>query len=307
MKAHRREPRVTFESRVHITGAHGPMEGTLCDLSRSGCRLRVSLGWFDIDEREAGLPAVLEAVRNAIGRGFALDMMPVDEGGERRSVSKSAVLVRMAVVPGEDTGTMPVLDLGCLFSEPLHDEEGRRLGLPLSALGSSEAESERERIVWDFVQGHGSRADGSEPKGPPRPVSFTRGGASSDASRRRLVARPKQRHAGSLRSAAPQGTGTDLLCHTDTLTPHAVIVRAGNALRYLGLRPGVDLATAAVAFTAKFGQRIHFAIGPTSRPIWSGPAAVCGFELPEDGGGDLLITLSFERMLDDAERQAVGL
>ena len=86
-----------------------------------------------------------------------------------------------------------------------------------------------------------------------------------------------------------------------------MLVRASNGLRNLGLRPGVDLATAAVAFTARLGEQIQLSMGPSSAPLWSGNATVCGFELPDDCDEDLVVTLTFERALDLEQMASVGL
>ena len=303
-KALRREPRIPFESTVQLVGTSGAVAGEVCDLSRSGCRIQAKLTEFGLGD-SAGLPAILEGVREVLGRRFEL-VMQARHREREREVGKSAVLVRMAVVPGKS----PVLDLGCLFADPLHDEEARRLGVHAGALGDqASGEGEREGIAWDLVAGHGTRADEGATPTKPEPV-FTRQkprDRTTDQPQRRLVARPKQRHDGEMTS---KRTGPDqprLYCKTETITPHAVLVRASNGLRGLGLRSGVDLATAAVAFTSRFGEHIHFSIGPASDPLWSGSASVCGFELPDDSEEDLIVTLTFDRALDSVQMARVGL
>lgn len=302
-KALRREPRVRFESIVRLIGTGSEIDAEICDLSRSGCRIRASLAQFQLGE-SAGLPAILDVVQRALGRQFDLVIHPTrTENG--RQVGRSGVLVRMSVVPGQT----PLLDLGCLFADPLHDEDARRLGLRIGALDPVEVDVDREGINWELVSGHGARAEEHAAPERPGPVftNYSHRDRISDAPQRRLVARPKQRHEGEVKSRRPGDTAPGLYCQTETITPHAVLVRASNGLRNLGLRPGVDLATAAVAFTARFGEQIQFSMGPTSAPLWCGNANVCGFELPDDCEEDLVITLSFDRALDPAQMASVGL
>lgn len=301
VRALRREPRVPFESTVHMAALGRSIEADICDLSRSGCRLQVPLESFGLNEA-CGLPAVLEGVRNSLGRQFELAID--SRRGEGLQVRKPAVLVRMSVEPGQS----PMLDLGCLFADVFHEEEARRLGVRLPSGDEAEESSEREGIDWELLEGHGARAEEGAPAPGPAPTVFTRTQRqerSTEPTGRRLVARPKQNHPGEV-SAAPEDKA-GMFCRTETITPHAVLVRIENGLRNLGLRPGVDLPTAGVAFTTRFGDALHLHIGAKSTPLWGGEVNVCGFEFPWDSTEDLLVTLTFVRALDSEEMALVGL
>ena len=286
------EPRlpVALPARLHL-GHATSLPAKVEDVSRNGCRVRVELGALGI-HAAAGLARVVERVRDRLGRGFEVELMPQD--AKLRVMAKPAVLVRMSL---PDVQHGDVIDLGCLFGEPLHEEELDRIHDVLQIADADEA-GRREEISWEELERSPEvpRADGplAASPVPPRRAAVSR----------RLIAVPKQRLPA--RVIAESNDDETFECRTETLTPHAVLVRMDGIVRRLGL-DGYDLATTAMAFTQRYGETVRLRIGGAAEALWEGPTAVCGFEVPPRSDGDLLVTLTFQRPLDDEAKARLGL
>lgn len=295
----RREARQPFEVPVTLRGTGELKVVAACkDVSRSGFRVRVSLALLGASD--VRFVEVLERVKETFGRGVQVEFRSAGMHGSR-VFSKSAMIVRLA--QGSEDGR--TIDLGCLFSEPLGDEEmallGASVGVP-ERLRRGGRDSVREELSFEAVSR--AEADGRLKQAP----RFVARGSSRDGTRvvgRHLVARPKQRHDAFMRSIAPGGDR--IQGHTELLTPHAMLVRISGAGTKLGLPRDAQLTDVAEAFGRKFTEHVELALGPAGMPLWSGPVRVGGFEIPPDGSDAMLVTLVLDRPLEQAERVAMGL
>jgi hypothetical protein len=120
--------RVPCSYPVRVYGQLQEFSGRLCDISRTGARLRV--GADRLLAGGADLASMTRALDMLLGSSFLADLHHEMLGP---LVRKQLHLIRLGSFVDEGQGTG--LEIGCLFDAPLTDEEATMLGIGLPPTG----------------------------------------------------------------------------------------------------------------------------------------------------------------------------
>ena len=300
MLTQRGSGRIPCDIPVVLLTSSGDHQVRLRDVSYRGVRVRVSVDDLGVSGQR-GLADVAVAISERFGDRLDARMGGGVDLGE--PVSRILVLVRMSI-PHEAPG---FIDLGCAFGDPLTLDEAARLGVSLPV--ATDPEAPRRPLEWSSLPRPTDEPelaeDVSRPKGV-REVKLKKDAVGTGKGKRLIIARPRQTFAGSIQRRGDK-SGPRLECLTDTLTPHALLVRVNDGLKRLGVEDGEGALTrAAYQFAETYGETVTFTARSSARELWSGSMRVCGVEY-FGNGTDLMLTLLFVKPLANDELKSLGL
>ena len=125
--------RVACQLPIQLRARDKTLTATVLDVSRSGCRIRVT-----VDLSKSRKIGYLARVHDVLGRNVS--------GNLRFDVLGSLIAKRLNIVRAIPITEMTEIDLGCKFEEPLTDEEATMAGLGLPALGVTEESAYRALV-----------------------------------------------------------------------------------------------------------------------------------------------------------------
>ncbi|MDA1193912.1 MAG: PilZ domain-containing protein [Planctomycetota bacterium] len=288
MKSHerRRAERVEVGIPAQIYTHRGFLDAKVCDLSRTGLRLRLRVKDLDLEATE-DLRSAAEAVASILGDQFALDL---DYRKLGPLLQRGVELTRIALPVDEPL----FVELCCSFDEPLNDAVTDILQTELPPVRTVALAVARE------VE-------------PPRACSGVMTMRSADELRERPVklppvepepkpSIPPVRHryralvTGTSKEAPPA-----FFCHTDLVTAVGVRVCISRPRDASGVRETMT------KLVKVHGHEVDVRLLDAKTDVWSGPARVTGVELPPDRRDVMLVTLAFARPLGLPALRQLGL
>ena len=308
-RSRRLAERVPLRIPVRLHGRRGPIHAVTEDVSRTGMRLRIHVAALLAGASE-DLDAAAERVRDLVPSETSADLHYEVLGP---LIQRTLEMTRISV-PLEDA---EAIELCCAFDEPLSVEETVTLGALLPPVaGDDEAPLLRadmpaphaRDVAFDLSNLAPTPAPAPEPTPAPAPAPApaedatpARAAAPEPAPVPRFASSTKHVYRAYLKRDGGDARPT-LLGHSDQLSRDAVRVRVAAA-GYEGL----TVFEATVQFSERYGSRGGLKIMDGSQHLYTGRVRVCSMELPEDGAGDVLVTLAFERRLNPAELRRLGL
>jgi len=279
----RQADRVPVETSVQIYGRRGFVHGTICDLSRTGLRMRVraeDLGFAPTsDLREAA-----EGVAKSLGERFALDLNH-DHLGPLLQRGVELTRVGLPADAGE------YVELCCQFDHELAHPEASFLETdlpPARKLVAACVPPEHMPETGDGVVTCDPQAE--------RPVEIERPQAEAPP----VPQRPRQRYR-ALVSGTARDTPSSFFCHTDLITVIGVRVRIPRA------DYGEHVTAAMRRLVKRYGRTMDLRILAETDEVWGGDAQINGVELPADQPDVMLVTLGFKSPLRLSELRTLGL
>ncbi len=263
------------------------MTAQVCDLSRTGLRLRSETGDLGV-ETAAGAEEVGALVRKRLRSHFVVSLNHDRLGS---LLQRRVELIRVELPEADPQG----VELCCQFSEPLEQAEAelleshlppvRRTVVPEPAAMSPSTPPSAGVLNGPVL---------STPVTGPIAVQRPQGAPPTDGGR------PRQRYR-ALVSATRKDTLQTFRCHTDLVT--------GVGIRIAIPRGGYGDATAAAArkFVKRYGKQLDLRVSDETLDIWSGRVRVSGVELPANRPDMMLVTLAFDRSLALNELRSLGL
>ncbi len=300
MLSQRGSDRILCDIPALILASGGDYQVRLRDVSHRGARIRVSVEDLGVSGQR-GLADVASAISTTFGSRLDARLGGGDTHGD--AVSRELILVRMSI-PNDAPG---FIDLGCAFSDALSQAEAGRIGVALPA--ATDPEAPRRPLEWSKLPRAHDVAEGVKDVSRPdheRTINIEDDADVANKGKRLIVARPRQSFAGTITHRRDQ-VGPRLECVTDTLTPHAILVRVTDGLRRLDVEEGEGaLMRAAYEFAETYGEVVQFTARSQVRELWSGLMRVCGVEYGGKGD-DLLLTMAFVRPLENKDLKSLGL
>lgn len=280
----RRAGRIQVDIRAKLMTHVSSVDAEVCDLSRTGIRLRLSAQTLGVD-----LTPDLEAVEAELGRALPAPMfMTLDHDRLGPLVQRLARLLRLGIPKDQ----LDVVDICCSFAEALTDEEAQVLGLPLPSV-------EETVEVWkDVGVGRETQADLSScPAAGPE-----EGGPLSE------TASPPRHRYRVLVSSTARRAPPSIFCYTDLVTSVGVRIRVPRTQLPAGktataLR-ATDLCTRLVK---RYGPSVDVQLHDGDHSIWSGAMKITGAELPRADASEVLLSLGFVEPLRLSEMRSLGL
>jgi hypothetical protein len=332
----RRFTRLAAQVPVEIETEQGLLPGTLLDLSRSGVRLKVpgsALGVY----RLAPMSLVGRRVAEVLGAEFSARFHPERLGS---LLSRRLRPVRL----GQRSPASADVELGCVLTPPLTDEEAGMLGLALPVLTSDGSESlERIQTEAPSVRGAaGTPVPAPPPEPPPRqglqvavpPPGGTRSAPAPTAPTTEAgppALRPVLRSLSSVPPPKPAGPGQFSSRRGSEHTawrayvhpngakvgdPFVAVTEAVSAkgveIRVLSFQGAAVDGSAGVAATASrlgdvLGSDVALRLVDGATHLWTGPARIEMVEVGPQAPHPVNLWLSFGRQLRPAELRTLGL
>ncbi len=125
--------RIACRLPVQLRAKKQTLVGTMLDVSRSGCRIRVH-----VDLSTSRRIGYLARAHDVLGRNIT--------GALRHDVLGNLVSKRMTIVRALPLEDLSEIDIACRFETPLTDEEATMSGLGLPALGVTEESAYRKLV-----------------------------------------------------------------------------------------------------------------------------------------------------------------
>lgn len=284
----RRAERVEVGMPAQIYTRRGFLEAKVCDLSRTGLRMRIRVAALDLPATSQ-LHEAAQAVAETLAEDFALDL---DYKKLGPLLQRRVALTRVGLVPDAPL----FVEVCCEFDEPLTDD--------VLAILHQELPPIRDDVeAWtpSPVQVAGATPGGtltirSRDELRERPVKLP----VTDAPKKPAHAPVRHRYralvSGTTRNAPPA-----FFCHTDLVTAVGV--------RVCVPRPSeaADVRNAMAKLVKAHGSTVDVRILDGSTDVWSGSARVTGVELPRDRADVMLVTLAYDRPLSMATLRRFGL
>lgn len=321
--------RVDCEFPTRLAGTKGPLDATVCDLSRTGVKLQVSGATLGI-HRLSSLVQVAKRVSDSLGASFVAKLHH-----ERLGNLVSKVLRPIRI--GQRNWEQADVELGCRVDGGISDEEAGMLGIALPKVGAIEAPSYLTGAgpeVRDAPTPRRWHNDSTpvEPAPDPAPstpevpeVSEYPVETPADPSHQlelNLVPEPEPesqpknagwagrpvsgRHRVYVRGRA-SGRGASFQAVTEAVSQKCAVLRIRNIDQLVGAEAAEGVSKFVMAFDAMYGEELSLRIMDGTRHLWSGPATVRCMELPPEAPGTALLTVAYSRKLRPAELREFGL
>ena len=292
----RRAERVEVGIPAQLYSQRGFLEAKLCDLSRTGLRMRVRVADLKLQATE-NVHVVVEAVADTLGDEFALDL---DYKKFGPLLQRGVTLTRVGLVPDQPL----YVELCCEFDEPLADDVLAILHQELPPIQEHPEPWTPEPVPE--VRPSGTLTMRSQDDLQERPVAVATTPAPAPSSPKKAAptkpARPPVRHryralvAGTSRNAPPA-----FFCHTDLVTAVGVRVCLPRP------KDAADVRNAMTKLVKAHGSTVDVRVLDEKADVWSGAARVTGVELPPDRADVMLVTLAYETPLSMATLRRFGL
>ena len=282
----RRADRVEVGFPAQIYTHRGFLDAKLCDLSRTGLRMRVSIADLRMSPDSRPEEAVAK-LAETLAPQFALDL---DYKRFGPLLQRGVALTRIRLV-GDASESVEVC---CEFDEELGEDTLAILEQDLPPMREAAEDWEPETTGEGPYEGTVTM----RPKGAleEAPVQLPTAAAP------KKPAVPPMRHR---YRALVTGTSPDappaFFCHTDLVTAVGVRVRIPRP------KDAVDIRNAMSKLIKAHGTSVDVRILDESIDVWKGQARVTGVELPPDRLDVMLVTLAYERPLSMQVMRRLGL
>lgn len=278
-RRNRASNRVFFHAPARLVGEGGAFDARVEDISWTGVRLRLARQALGLPA-DAGIGSTAASVEFLLGSGFRVEL---DSGAGGIRLPKLVDVVRLSLPDDEEQ----VLDLGCLFREPLSQIEAEGLGLAMPKDARRSSDVRREA---DWKKEHVSRLDPSVREHDVQGAV----GWGQDALQTVYVPLTPLR---AVVSSSSEGA-EPVVCNAESFTLNTALVRArGEMLPFNRRWNRGSVAQAAARFSEYYGDRVGLEIVNGSRRVWQGRTQVCGVEVDPGQPRDLLLHLAFGRPL----------
>ena len=273
--------------------ARGFIDARVCDLSRTGLRMRVRVADLGM-QATSDMAEVARAVADVLAPHFALDL---DYKKFGPLLQRGVMLTRVGLVPDAPL----YVELCCEFDEPLDDEVATILMAELPPVRDDVpawTPEENAQVSYDGVVT--MRPEGSLDEKPvavaEAPVKLPNTEAPPKPASSPVRHRYRALVTGTSRNAPPA-----FFCHTDLVTAVGVRVRLPRP------SDAADVRNAMGKLVKVHGSTVDVRILDESQDVWSGAARVTGVELPPDRLDVMLVTLAYERPLSMSTMRRLGL
>ncbi len=282
----RRAERIEVGIPAQIYSHRGFFSARICDLSRTGLRLRVRIADIDMEATD-DLRVAAEAIAAAFAPHFALDL---DYEKFGPLLQRDVSLTRIGLPPEDPL----FVELCCAFDEPLGDHETAILQMELPEINAAVEDWVPDEFVPEDCSGIVTLR--------PRDELMDRPVILPPAEPARAPAPPPPRHR---YRALVTGTAKDappaFFCYTDLVTAIGVRVCVPRPTDAIGIREAMT------QLMRVHGQAVDVRIIDESEDLWAGGARVTGVELPPNRLDVMLVTLAYDRPLSMSALRRMGL
>jgi len=298
----RRAERIEVGIPAQIYTSTGFLAAKVCDLSRTGLRLRIQADALGMQPtKDMGVAA--RRVADALAPHFALDL---DYEKFGPLLQRGVELTRIGL-PADGPGEVEIC---CAFDEPLDDHVTGILDAQLPAvrddLPAWTPEEDAETSYAGVVTLRPKDALHEQSSAVAEAPASTEAPVVTAPAPLRLVdqppAVPAPRHRyRALVTGTSAGAPPAFFCHTDLVTVVGVRVRLPRP------EGAVDIRKAMSKLMKVHGSTVDVRILDESEDVWAGAARVTGVELPTDRLDVMLVTLAYQRPLGMAAMRRLGL
>ena len=267
----RRAVRVACDLPVRLEGIDADLYARVVDLSRTGLRLRMPGEILGV-HRLSSLAQVTRHLQQALGKEFTAELHYEMLGP---LVRKTLEPTRIAKLDWEQAD----VEVGCSLGDPLSDEEIGMLGVPVPAIGASEAPD--DMVVAGPVHRTPHIAPVRNHRGVQDPDSFT-----------------------AWLYPEPGKLGQPLCTETISLTRGMAILGVSPPSRASLVK--LPVAEVIAKLDCDYGTGILLRIVDGDRDVWAGPAELQEVDV-RSTSGDIRLGVSFGRELRSEELGRMGL
>lgn len=281
----RRAERIEVGIPAQIYTHLGFVQARICDLSRTGLRLRVrchDLGF----KATTNLRLAAEAIAEALTPQFALDL---DYEKLGPLLQRQVSLARIGL-PSEE----PLfVELCCKFDVPLGEGETAILQTELPEVGSTTKTWVPDEFMPKDCNGTVTLRSREDPLHRPLPLP-------PHDPRRPGTVPPRHRYRALVTGTAKRAPPS-FFCHTDLVTAIGVRISVPRP------SDATTIAEAMERLVQVHGQTVDVRILDESKDLWVGRARLTSVELPPNRLDVMLVTLTYERPLSMSAMRRMGL